>query len=108
MLELNLKTVKWNKALHVRMELKKETLPFDTLTELRSKMIKTVPTLGKIDEVTQAEWGVFGKTGPMSDDIFVNPIRNFFMTDPISRASKTMAASTKQKIKDKEARENHD
>ena len=30
------------------------------------------------------------------------------MTDPISRASKTMAASTKQKIKDKEARENHD
>ena len=71
-------------------------------------MIKTVPTLGKIDEVTQAEWGVFGKTGPMSDDIFVNPIRNFFMTDPISRASKTMAASTKQKIKDKEARENHD
>ena len=86
----------------------KETLPFDTLTELRSKMIKTVPTLGKIDEVTQAEWGVFGKTGPMSDDIFVNPIRNFFMTDPISRASKTMAASTKQKIKDKEARENHD
>ena len=26
MLELNLKTVKWNKALHVRMELKKETL----------------------------------------------------------------------------------
>jgi len=69
-----------------------QTLPFDSLAELRSKMIAATPSLGDIDEVTSAEWGAFGSDGAMSPEAFANPIVNFFMTDPISRASSTMAA----------------
>jgi NADH-quinone oxidoreductase subunit G len=86
----------------------KVTLPFDTLAELRSNMIKDAPSLGNIDEVTAAEWGVFGTTGPLEPDVFINLMQNFFMTDPISRASKTMAASSQERIKGKVARANHD
>jgi NADH-quinone oxidoreductase subunit G len=86
----------------------KATLPFNTLTELRLDMIKDTPSLGELDVVTEAEWGKFGKKGPMMADIFSNSMQNFFMTDPISRASKTMAASTKERIKDKETKANYD
>jgi NADH-quinone oxidoreductase subunit G len=86
----------------------KATLPFNTLTELRLDMIKDTPSLGELDVVTEAEWGKFGKKGPMMADIFINSMQNFFMTDPISRASKTMAASTKERIKDKETKANYD
>jgi NADH-quinone oxidoreductase subunit G len=77
-----------------------QTLPFDSLAELRSKMIKATPSLGNIDEVTPAEWGAFGSDGAMSSDVFVNPIENFFMTDPISRASSTMAECTTARNQD--------
>jgi NADH-quinone oxidoreductase subunit G len=86
----------------------KVTLPFNTLAELRLDMIKDTPSLGELDVITEAEWGVFGKKGPMMADTFINSMQNFFMTDPISRASKTMAASTKEKIKNKETRVNYD
>ena len=77
------------------------TLPFDTLEDLRLEMVKNTPSLDNIDKVTPAEWGVFGINGPMTTDCFVNSIQNFFMTDPISRASLTMAACTKEKLEDK-------
>ena len=36
----------------------------------------------------------FGMTGDISPEPFVLPIDNFYMTDPISRASQTMAKCT--------------
>ena len=41
------------------------------------------------------DWGDFGVAGPMSGDAFECPIRNFYMTDPISRASEVMAMCTR-------------
>ena len=84
------------------------TLPFDTLEDLRLAMVKNTPSLEKVDKITPAEWGVFGNNGPMTADNFVNSIQNFFMTDPISRASLTMAACTKEKLKDKSIGTNYD
>jgi NADH-quinone oxidoreductase subunit G len=55
-------------------------------------MIKSTPSLGQLDKVTAAEWGAFGSNDSMTPDVFRNSIENFFMTDPISRASLTMAA----------------
>ena len=46
---------------------------------------------GEIDHITPAPWGVFGETGPVGSEPFVYPIRDFYRTDPISRASRTMA-----------------
>ncbi|MDP6259527.1 MAG: NADH-quinone oxidoreductase subunit NuoG [Rhodospirillales bacterium] len=68
-----------------------QTLAFDSLAELRERMTTATPSLGNVDEIAAAEWGEFGAEGAMNSDAFTNPIDNFFMTDPISRASLTMA-----------------
>ena len=66
-------------------------LPVDSLGELRRQMRAAHPTLGEIDTVAKAGWGAFGAVGPIAATPFVYPIADFYQTDPISRASPTMA-----------------
>jgi len=66
-------------------------LPFDTLGELRSRMSQAHPILAETDRVGRATWGAFGAPGPVDPTPFVYPIMDFYRTDPISRASETMA-----------------
>jgi NADH-quinone oxidoreductase subunit G len=66
-------------------------LPFNSLPELRRAMRAAHPTLGEIDVVSKAAWGSFGTVGPIAATPFVYPIADFYRTDPISRASPTMA-----------------
>ncbi|HTZ34408.1 MAG TPA: NADH-quinone oxidoreductase subunit NuoG [Stellaceae bacterium] len=66
-------------------------LPFDSLAELRRQMRAAHPTLGEIDTVRRAAWGPFGAVGPIAAAPFAYPIADFYETDPISRASPTMA-----------------
>ena len=66
-------------------------LPFDTLGELRSRMSQAYPILAETDRVGRATWGAFGAPGPVDPTPFVYPIMDFYRTDPISRASETMA-----------------
>ncbi len=44
-----------------------------------------------IDQQAPAVWGPFGKAGATTDAPFTSTVPNFYMTCPISRASKTMA-----------------
>ncbi len=71
-----------------------KTLPYDDLDALRSRLVKASDTFLNIDAVTAAKWGAFGKAGNVDPAPFRSPIDNFFMTDPISRASETMAECT--------------
>ncbi|MBT7355576.1 MAG: NADH-quinone oxidoreductase subunit G, partial [Rhodospirillaceae bacterium] len=66
-------------------------LPYDTLSEVRQRMVEINPVFGGDDQVTGGDWGEFGTKGSLESDGFVSPITNFHMTDPISRASETMA-----------------
>jgi NADH-quinone oxidoreductase subunit G len=66
-------------------------LPFDTLPELRHRMCQAHPILGETDRVTRAPWGAFGEPGLVDPTPFAYPIKDFYRTDPISRASHTMA-----------------
>jgi NADH-quinone oxidoreductase subunit G len=66
-------------------------LPFDTLRELRRHMGEAHPILAKADLVTRAPWEAFGEPGPVAAGPFEYPIEDFYRTDPISRASETMA-----------------
>jgi NADH-quinone oxidoreductase subunit G len=68
-----------------------EPLPYDSLNELRRQMRVAHPTLGEIDAAAKAEWGMFGLLGPIAATPFAYPIADFYQTDPISRASPTMA-----------------
>lgn len=71
-----------------------KTLPFSTLEDVRTAMRKDHPSFAAIDTIEPAEWGDFGAAGAMDDAPFAYPVDNFYMTDPISRASKTMAECT--------------
>jgi NADH-quinone oxidoreductase subunit G len=69
-------------------------LGYNDLQELRLEMRKAYPTFTAIDSVEPQPWGTFGSAGKMSEDPFALPIANFYMTDPISRTSETMAKCT--------------
>jgi NADH-quinone oxidoreductase subunit G len=70
-------------------------LPFDTLMQVRAKLIEACPTIGAVGQYAKPEWKPFaGKTGDLTTTAFTPVIDNFYMTDPISRSSPTMAKCT--------------
>jgi NADH-quinone oxidoreductase subunit G len=68
-----------------------KALPYDTLDQVRARLVAVNKSFAALDQQAAGAWGPFGKAGPMGDAPFVSPIANFYMTDPISRVSKTMA-----------------
>jgi NADH-quinone oxidoreductase subunit G len=72
------------------------TLPYDDLKTVRGRMVDCNSVFLNIDEIMPAAWGEFGGDGEPSSAPLRSPIDNFYMTDPISRASATMAACTEQ------------
>jgi NADH-quinone oxidoreductase subunit G len=70
------------------------TLPYDTLDQLRRTLFKTAPNLQQLGVVVPATWESFGANGAVTARAFQLPIANYYMTDPISRASETMAKCT--------------
>ncbi len=66
-------------------------LPYDSLRELRQRLRAAHPVFARIDEIVPAAWGAFGEAGPVDAAPFAYPIADFYRTDPISRASPTMA-----------------
>ena len=69
-------------------------LPYDDLAQLRRRMHQQNPRFQRLDAIEPAAWGAFGREGPLDAAPFSPPIENFYMTDPISRASETMAKCT--------------
>lgn len=68
------------------------TLPYDSLREVRRRLVEANPVFGAVDTREPAPWAEIGTTqGRMDAAPFVSPVENFYMTDPISRASITMA-----------------
>ncbi len=70
------------------------TLPYDSLTQLRRRMAEVNPVFASVGAVTPAPWAPFGTAGALDPAPFVSPVANYYMTDPISRASVTMARCT--------------
>jgi NADH-quinone oxidoreductase subunit G len=68
-----------------------KALPYDNLAQLRRRLYQLAPRFQKLDSIEAAEWGAFGREGTIEPSAFRSPIDNFYMTDPISRASETMA-----------------
>jgi len=83
-------------------------LPFDSLGQLRHRLHDGKACFGAIDHVVKAEWGAFGKEGAIDAAPFRAPIENFYMTDPISRASETMAKCTDLYLHGKEPVDNQE
>ncbi len=69
-------------------------LPYDSLVEVRRRMADINPLFATLDEPSMANWGNTEDADFTRDSAFEYPIRNFYMTDAISRASETMAECT--------------
>ncbi len=79
-----------------------KTLPYDSLEALRAKMIADHPTFGHVDYAPGVAAAAFdvstlGADGALSSEPFKPGIADFYLTNPIARASKTMAECSRQK-----------
>jgi NADH-quinone oxidoreductase subunit G len=70
-------------------------LPYDSLAELRKAIFKAVPLLQRMDHIEPADAGAIkalaGKGGSLEKALFKSPVEDFYLTNPIARASVVMA-----------------
>ena len=66
------------------------TLPYDSMAQLRQALVAAHPHLGDIDEVAENVWQPIPVKKPGKAD-FRNAIADFYLTNPIARASSLMA-----------------
>lgn len=92
------------KIIRAISELAGVTLPYDTLDEVRDRLAEVSPNLVRYDDVEEANY--FKQANELSKAVnqavltepLVPPqltVKDFYMTDPISRASQTMAKCVK-------------
>jgi NADH-quinone oxidoreductase subunit G len=67
-----------------------QTLPWDSLAALRSALVKAHPHLARIDEVAENTWTPLPVKAP-AKATFRNAIKDFYLTNPVARASQVMA-----------------
>jgi NADH-quinone oxidoreductase subunit G len=86
------------KILRAFSDLVGHTLPYDTIDQVRARLERVNPVFGRTDFLPR--FGGTDQSGPAGDpaalsDAALEPaIANYYQTDPISRASPTMAACT--------------
>jgi NADH-quinone oxidoreductase subunit G len=66
------------------------TLGYDSLAQLRQVLVAEVPHLARIDEVAENEWTA-EPADTLGDAKFKNAVVDFYLTNPIARASSLMA-----------------
>jgi NADH-quinone oxidoreductase subunit G len=70
-------------------------LPFDSLPALRAKLYEAYPHFAALDEIARGtgdQIATLGQKGSeMSKSAFASPIKDFYLTNPIARASAVMA-----------------
>ncbi len=67
-----------------------QTLPYDSLAQLRQALVAAVPHLAKIDTVVENAWAPV-EAGKLGKATFRNSVKDFYLTNPIARASALMA-----------------
>ena len=65
-------------------------LPYDSIAQLRQALVKDVPHLAAIDEVPENDWQPLER-GPLGAATFRQAVTDFYLTNPIARASELMA-----------------
>jgi NADH-quinone oxidoreductase subunit G len=70
-------------------------LPYDSLSALRQAMFRSVPHLMRLDQIEPGKAAdlkvLAGKGGTMEKVAFKSPVEDFYLTNPIARASAVMA-----------------
>ncbi|NHK27269.1 NADH-quinone oxidoreductase subunit G [Parvularcula flava] len=79
-----------------------KVLPYDDLFALRQAVIADAPVLAGIDaavEPTSVDLSKLGSDGSVDSAPFLSPVADYFQTNPIARASKTMAECSATVVK---------
>jgi NADH-quinone oxidoreductase subunit G len=70
-------------------------LPYDSLPALRQAIFRAAPHLMRVDQIEAADaaavQALAGRTGTVEKVAFKSPVQDFYMTNPIARASAVMA-----------------
>jgi NADH-quinone oxidoreductase subunit G len=77
------------------------TLPYDTLADLRAKLMADHPTFGRIDYSANGaalDLAAVGEPGPVSDQPFASPVTDYYMTNAIARSSVVMAQCSAARV----------
>jgi NADH-quinone oxidoreductase subunit G len=73
--------------------------PFDDIAQLRRKLNEASPSFMRLGQVGGNALGPAPAAGAMASAPFASPIADYYMTDPISRASLTMAECSRLYVK---------
>jgi NADH-quinone oxidoreductase subunit G len=72
-----------------------QPLPFDSLAQLRSKLFEAYPHVARLDQIEPADAesvrALAAQPASATKDAFVSIISDFYLTNPIARASAVMA-----------------
>ena len=72
-----------------------KTLGYDNAEQLRAKIYETAPHLAAIDQREPSDHGDLKELAKQpvrtTKAVFVSPVKDFYLTNPISRASAVMA-----------------
>ena len=75
-------------------------LPYSNIDEVRSKLAEISPNFANVGEIIRREWSSIDcKHVKLSTQKILLREKNFYMTDPITRASKIMARCTEEFVK---------
>ncbi len=77
-----------------------EPLPYDNIEALRAQMFADAPQLAQLDECVAAEAPIAPPAGALTSECFTSLVTDYYMTNPIARASEVMAACAKAATKD--------
>lgn len=66
-------------------------LGVNTLDDVRARLEAANPLFAALDRVEPAAWASFGTAGPIDASPFVPAVANFYLSNPVCRASVTMA-----------------
>jgi NADH-quinone oxidoreductase subunit G len=70
-------------------------LPFDSLSQLRARLYDDHPLMAALEEIQPGETASIAKLakagGRLGTKPFVSPVKDFYLTNPIARASAVMA-----------------
>jgi len=69
-------------------------LPYDNLGQLRQRLYQVNARFQRLNTIEAGSWQKFGTDAPVEAKGFGRAISNYYMTDPISRSSETMAQCT--------------
>lgn len=67
-----------------------DALPYDSLAQLRQALVAAVPHLARIDDVAENEVQAL-EAGALGKASFRTAVKDFYLTNPIARASELMA-----------------